>query len=166
MGEKAFFQSQVSFDIDDEEKKTVKRRRPRRHREKRQEDQVGNVSSCPGCGGDIDEDTFLDCITSFAIGVHDYSMNDPIRTRFIQTLRNEIANLPTPKPKDAWVMEIVNRIEQQMTKLLDAERLRRSAEMENNLRQELEVEIRRRVEEEIWAQVEAKLNDGVNWESE
>ena len=154
----AFVQSQVTFDLDEEVEVPVKKRKKRKHKAVRRvadNEEIG--TQCPGCGTHIEDDEFLDCIISFVIGAHDRSVNDPVRTRFIQTLRNETIALPTPRPTETWALEIANRIEQQIFKLLEAERLRRGATMENRLRGELEVEIRQRIEAEIWAQVEAGL---------
>ena len=163
---KSFFQSQVSFNIDDDdEKEPVKRKRTKKHKAKRRA--VEEIETqCPGCGNHIDSDDFLECIVNFTIGAHDHSVNDPVRTRFIQTLRNEIAALPTPRPNEAWVLEVAQRIEAQMSKLLDAERLRRGAEIENRLRVKLEAEIRQRLETEIWKQVEEGLAKDIAGDSE
>jgi len=163
----AFIQSQVTFDLDEEEAVAVKKKKKKTHKAVRRVAKNTEMgTSCPGCGTHIEDDEFLDCIISFVIGAHDRSVNDPIRTRFIQTLRNETIALPTPRPTETWALEIANRIEQQMFKLLEAERLRRGSEMENRLRGELEVDIRKRIEAEIWAQVEAGLAKDMAGDSE
>lgn len=153
--EGAFFQSQVSFNIDEKEK-VVHKRKTRTHRARRRKNEETQTdTACPGCGTGIDEKEFLDCITSFAIGAHDHSINDPVRVRFVQTLRNEVAALPTPKPREGWILEIAHRIEKQMHILLNAERRRIKSQGESELRKKLEIELRERIERDIWGQVEA-----------
>jgi len=134
-----FFNLKVSFNIDEKEK-VVHKRKTRTHRARRRKNEETQTdTACPGCGTGIDEKEFLDCITSFAIGAHDHSINDPVRVRFVQTLRNEVAALPTPKPREGWILEITHRIEKQMHILLNAERRRMKSQGESKLRKNLKL---------------------------
>jgi len=154
-----FFQSQVSFNLEEgDEEGPVQKKKPRRHRARKRQKNDGNgMTACPGCGSAIDREEFIDCISSFALGAHDHMIGDPVRARFIQSLRNEVSALPTPRPREGWILEITHRIEHQMHILLEAEKRRMRAETETNIRSQLELEMRQRIEREIWSQVEAVM---------
>ena len=131
-------------------------------------------TSCPGCGNEIGEKEFLDALASFVTGSYDQQVGNPVRTRLIQTLRNEVTKLNIPTPRDAWELEIVHRIENQVGILIDAEVRRLQTEItaiaEQELREKIKQEleqnyliqfeqaIRQEIEAELWVQFEEAWN--------
>jgi hypothetical protein len=185
-----FFSSQMNFDLEENPKNKKKSRRtkggkrrsktvrlsetnfqkPTRQKTKldhqkipRQTDQV---TSCPGCGSEVDEGDFVDVLISFITGAFDYLAGDPIRTQTVQSLRQQAKALDMPEPQQDWILEVCARIEAQVRRSTDAQREEIRQGLEEELRNELvgefyelvrkEVErtIRKEVEAEMWEQFE------------
>jgi hypothetical protein len=98
-------------------------------------------SNCPGCGSAIPQSEFLYCLASFVIGADDHMGNNPTRALPIQTLRNEVSNLPLPHPHEAWELEVLHRIENQFQILLEAELRRARIQLEQRLEEEIRLKI-------------------------
>jgi len=81
---------------------------------------------CPGCGHGISEDEWLDALVGFVSGVRDFELGNPVRARIVQTLRNTVTNMDTPHPRDIWEVSIVNRLMDEIKRIVQAEILRKS----------------------------------------
>jgi hypothetical protein len=193
-----FFSSQMNFDLEDDPTKKKRTRRTKggkRHsktvkledddfqkpvQQKTQLDhkkiplQNEQITSCPGCGSDVDEGDFVDVLVSFITGAFDYLAGDPVRTQTVQSLRQQAKALDMPEPQQDWMLEVCARIEAQVRRSTDAQREEIRSGLEEELRNELvgefyelvrkevEVTIRQEVEAEMWEQFEQiyqKRND-------
>ena len=185
-----FFSSQMNFDLE-EEQKLKRRTRRSRDGEKRSKPvslretdfqkpspkktkldhgdillQNDKVTSCPGCGSDVNEGDFVDTIISFVTGAFDYLEGNPVRTQTVHSLRQQAKALDMPEPQQDWMLEVCARIEAQVQRTTDSQReeIRRGLEEElrrelvgefyEHVRQEVEVTIRKEVEAEMWEQFE------------
>lgn len=165
----SFFSGTTSFDIEDSDRPRRRRRKPKRRLP--EEDRPFNSpgeTSCPGCGNEIERKEFLDALISFVIGAYDHGAGNPIRARFIQSLRNDVGNLQIPNPKEAWELEIVHRIENQVAILMEAEIRRLKLGMRNNIEEEIKsqlvAEIQAQMEPVIAARLEAELRESIEVE--
>lgn len=185
-----FFSSQMNFDLEDDPTKKKRTRRTKggkRHsktvkledddfqkpvQQKTQLDhkkiplQNEQITSCPGCGSDVDEGDFVDVLVSFITGAFDYLAGDPVRTQTVQSLRQQAKALDMPEPQQDWMLEVCARIEAQVRRSTDARREEIRSGLEEELRNELvgefyelvrkevEVTIRQEVEAEMWEQFE------------
>jgi hypothetical protein len=180
-----FFSSQTNFDLEGKPKKTkkIRRRRGGRIRSKpvslREADfqkpkqliskldhdkipiQDDQITSCPGCGSDIDEGDFVDVIVSFVTGSVDYLAGDPVRTQAVQSLKQQAKALQMPEPHQDWMLEVCARIEAQVRRLSDSQRDEISEDLKDELRRELIGEfyehVRKEVEQTIRQEVEAEM---------
>ncbi|HIG03900.1 MAG TPA: hypothetical protein EYQ53_05925 [Candidatus Poseidoniales archaeon] len=178
-----FFQSSITFD-EVEKVPIARRKRPKRGSSDKNKDNPFDAkgqTSCPGCGAEIENDEFLDCLISFVIGGYDHSVNDPVRIRFIQTLRNEVGKLSLPRPSQSWELETVNRIENQVRILIEAEVRRQEAktqgETSGNISEEqireievaliklitpkIEQKVRQQIEEEMYLDIRERVKGDI-----
>ncbi len=185
-----FFSSQMNFDLEEiqERKKRTRRTKGGKRRSEtarlgetdfqkptRQKTQLDHqkiplqkeqITSCPGCGSDVNEGDFVDVIVSFITGAFDYLAGDPVRTQTVQSLRQQAKALDVPEPQQDWILEVCARIEAQVRRSTDAQREEIRQGLEEELRNELvgefyelvrkevEVTIRQEVEAEMWEQFE------------
>ena len=193
-----FFSSQMNFDLE-ENKKQKKRKRRSRGDERRSKPislrdddfqklppkntklvhrdiplQNNQITSCPGCGSDVNEGDFVDVIISFVTGAFDYLEGNPVRTQTVQSLRQQAKALDIPEPQQDWLLEVCARIEAHMQRSTDTQRdeIRRSLEEDlrrelvgefyEHVRQEVEQTIRKEVEAEMWEQFEQINRDRHN----
>jgi len=136
--------------------------------------QNNQITSCPGCGSDVNEGDFVDVIISFVTGAFDYLEGNPVRTQTVQSLRQQAKALNMPEPQQDWLLEVCARIEAQIQRSTDAQRdeirrgleedLRRElvGEFYEHVRQEVEQTIRKEVEAEMWEQFEQINRDRHN----
>lgn len=193
-----FFSSQMNFDLEENKKQKRRKRRSRggERRSKpvslRREDfqktppknttldhgiiplQNNQITSCPGCGSDVNEGDFVDVIISFVTGAFDYLEGNPVRTQTVQSLRQQAKALDMPEPQQDWLLEVCARIEAQIQRSIDAQRdeirrgleedLRRElvGEFYEHVRQNIEQNIRKEVEAEMWEQFEQINRDRNN----
>ncbi|MBT4407427.1 MAG: hypothetical protein HOC79_06080 [Euryarchaeota archaeon] len=178
-----FFQSSITFD-EVEKVPIARRKRPKRGTSGNDNDNPfdkNGQTSCPGCGAEIENGEFLDCLISFVIGGYDHSVNDPVRIRFIQTLRNEVGKLSLPRPSQSWELETVNRIENQARILIEAEIRRQEAktlgETSGNISEEqikeievaliklitpqIEQKVRQQIEEEMYLDIRERVKEDI-----
>ena len=185
-----FFSSQMNFDLENnpEHKKRSRRTKGGERRSKtvrlgetdfqkptRRKTQLDHqeiplqneqITSCPGCGSDVNEGDFVDVIVSFITGAFDYLAGDPVRTQTVQSLRQQAKALDMPEPQQDWMLEVCARIEAQVRRSTDARREEIRSGLEEELRNELvgefyelvrkevEATIRKEVEAEMWEQFE------------
>nr|AIF03065.1 hypothetical protein [uncultured marine group II/III euryarchaeote KM3_160_F12] len=193
-----FFSSQMNFELEENKKKKRRKRRSRggKRRSKpislREADfqkpspkntkldhgdiplQNNQITSCPGCGSDVNEGDFVDVIISFVTGAFDYLEGNPVRTQTVQSLRQQAKALNMPEPQQDWLLEVCARIEAQIQRSTDAQRdeirrglegdLRRElvGEFYEQIRQEVEQTVRKEVEVEMWEQFEQINRDRNN----
>lgn len=123
------FGASVSFDLD---KAPEPKRREKKNLEEEQPPmsvQTPSLSAdinCPGCGNGLSEEEWLDALVGFVSGVRDFELGNPVRARIVQTLRNTVTNMDTPHPRDIWEVSIVNRLMQEIKRIVQAEVLRKS----------------------------------------
>ena len=196
-----FFSTQMNFDLEDgqKDKKRTRRRKGEKIRSKpvslKESDlqktasqktkldhdkiplQNDQITSCPGCGSDVEEGDFVDVIISFVTGAFDYLEGNPVRTQTVQSLKQQAKALDMPEPQQDWVLEICARIEAQVWRSTDTQRedIRRNLEEELRrelvgefyelVRKEVEVTIRQEVEAEMWEQFE-QINHQRNSQTE
>jgi len=121
------FGTSVSFDL---EKSPGPKRREKKQPEQILETAVGDVKpfsaevECPGCGHGLSEDEWLEALVGFVSGVRDFELGNPVRARIVQTLRNSVSNMDTPHPRDVWEVSIVNRLMEEIKRIVQAEVLR------------------------------------------
>tara|TARA_B100001778_G_scaffold110657_1_gene90587 strand:- start:621 stop:1241 length:621 start_codon:yes stop_codon:yes gene_type:complete len=125
------FGASVSFDI--EKAPEPKRREKKNHEQEQPPASVKPPPSsadvdCPGCGNSLSEEEWLDALVGFVSGVRDFELGNPVRARIVQTLRNTVTNMDTPHPRDIWEVSIVNRLMQEIKRIVQAEILRKSNE--------------------------------------
>lgn len=185
-----FFSSQMNFDLEEDPTKKKRTRRTRGGERRSKAVKLGDadyqkptqqktpldhkkiplqneqITSCPGCGSDVDEGDFVDVIVSFITGAFDYLAGDPVRTQTVQSLRQQAKALDMPEPQQDWMLEVCARIEAQVRRSTDAQREEIRSGLEKELRNELvgefyelvrkevEVTIRQEVEAEMWEQFE------------
>ena len=159
------FGASVSFDLD---KAPEPKRREKKNLEEEQPPMPVNTPSlsadvnCPGCGNGLSEEEWLDALVGFVSGVRDFELGNPVRARIVQTLRNTVTNMDTPHPRDIWEVSIVNRLMQEIKRIVQAEILRKSndeseqkfsvAEVQEMI-QATERETRTSMATEIWEDV-------------
>ena len=125
------FGASVSFDLD---KAPEPKRREKKNLKEEQPPMPVNAPSlsadvnCPGCGNGLSEEEWLDALVGFVSGVRDFELGNPVRARIVQTLRNTVTNMDTPHPRDIWEVSIVNRLMQEIKRIVQAEILRKSNE--------------------------------------
>ena len=56
--------------------------------------------------------------------MRDFELGNPVRARIVQTLRNSVSNMDTPHPRDVWEVSIVNRLMEEIKRIVQAEVLR------------------------------------------
>ena len=123
------FGASVSFDLD---KAPEPKRREKKNLVEEQPPmsvQTPSLSAdinCPGCGNGLSEEEWLDALVGFVSGVRDFELGNPVRARIVQTLRNTVTNMDTPHPRDIWEVSIVNRLMQEIKRIVQAEVLRKS----------------------------------------
>lgn len=159
------FGASVSFDLD---KAPEPKRREKKNLEEEQPPMPVKTPSlsadvnCPGCGNGLSEEEWLDALVGFVSGVRDFELGNPVRARIVQTLRNTVTNMDTPHPRDIWEVSIVNRLMQEIKRIVQAEILRKSndeseqkfsvAEVQEMI-QATERETRTSMATEIWEDV-------------
>ena len=159
------FGASVSFDLD---KAPEPKRREKKNLEEEQLPVPAKTPSlsadvnCPGCGNGLSEEEWLDALVGFVSGVRDFELGNPVRARIVQTLRNTVTNMDTPHPRDIWEVSIVNRLMQEIKRIVQAEILRKSndeseqkfsvAEVQEMI-QATERETRTSMATEIWEDV-------------
>tara|TARA_B100001093_G_scaffold193670_1_gene186231 strand:+ start:973 stop:1593 length:621 start_codon:yes stop_codon:yes gene_type:complete len=159
------FGASVSFDLD-------KAPEPKRREKKNLEEEPAPISEniapasadvdCPGCGHSLSEDEWLEALVGFVSGVRDFELGNPVRARIVQTLRNTVSNMDTPHPRDIWEVSIVNRLMEEIKRIVQAEILRKSndeseqkfsvTEVQEMIRA-TELETRNSMATEIWEDV-------------
>ena len=121
------FGTSVSFDL---EESPAPKRREKKQSEQNLEVAVEDVKpysaedECPGCGHGLSEDEWLEALVGFVSGVRDFELGNPVRARIVQTLRNSVSNMDTPHPRDVWEVSIVNRLMEEIKRIVQAEVLR------------------------------------------
>ena len=121
------FGTSVSFDL---EESPAPKRREKKQPEQNLEVAVEDVKpssaevECPGCGNGLSEDEWLEALVGFVSGVRDFELGNPVRARIVQTLRNSVSNMDTPHPRDVWEVSIVNRLMEEIKRIVQAEVLR------------------------------------------
>ena len=121
------FGTSVSFDL---EESPAPKRREKKQPEQNFEVAVEDVKpssaevECPGCGHGLSEDEWLEALVGFVSGVRDFELGNPVRARIVQTLRNSVSNMDTPHPRDVWEVSIVNRLMEEIKRIVQAEVLR------------------------------------------
>ncbi|MDP6870159.1 MAG: hypothetical protein QGI21_05250 [Candidatus Poseidoniaceae archaeon] len=118
--EKGGFGTSISFDIDDIEAPVRRRARRKSTRRRVRRD----TTACPGCGGEISEEEWLDSLVGFVSGAHDFTVGNPVRARIVQTLRNEVSRMNLPSPHDSWELEVVERLMKEIERIVAAELMR------------------------------------------
>ena len=185
-----FFSSQMNFDLENNPKHKKRSRRTKGGKRRSKTVRLGEtdfqkptrrktqldhqeiplqneqITSCPGCGSDVNEGDFVDVIISFITGAFDYLAGDPVRTQTVQSLKQQAKALDMPEPQQDWMLEVCARIEAQVRRSTDAQREEIRQGLEEELRNELvgefyelvrkevEVTIRKEVEAEMWAEFE------------
>ncbi|HHZ74504.1 MAG TPA: hypothetical protein EYN58_04885 [Candidatus Poseidoniales archaeon] len=185
-----FFSSQMNFDLEDDPTNKNRNRRSKGGKRRSKTARLGGtdfqkptrrttqldhqkiplqneqITSCPGCGSDVDEGDFVDVLVSFITGAFDYLAGDPVRTQTVQSLRQQAKALAMPEPQQDWMLEVCARIEAQVRRSTDARREEIRNGLEEELRNELvgefyelvrkevEATIRKEVEAEMWEQFE------------
>ena len=159
------FGASISFDLD-------KAPEPKRREKKNLEEEPALISEnispasadvdCPGCGHSLSEDEWLEALVGFVSGVRDFELGNPVRARIVQTLRNTVSNMDTPHPRDIWEVSIVNRLMEEIKRIVQAEILRKSndeseqkfsvTEVQEMIRA-TELETRNSMATEIWEDV-------------
>lgn len=193
-----FFTSQTNFDLEEEgaekKKKRVRRQRGGRPRSKpisldnlspgaqaprstpldhaEIPVQPNEITTCPGCGNDVEEGDFVDTIVSFVTGAVDYLAGDPVRTQAVQSLKQQAKALDLPEPYEDWLLEICVRLETQVQRQIDSQQasirdslideLRREVigELYEHIRAEIEASIRQEVEREMWEEFQQMYREG------
>lgn len=159
------FGASISFDLD---KAPEPKRREKKNFEEEPAPISENISSssadvdCPGCGHSLSEDEWLEALVGFVSGVRDFELGNPVRARIVQTLRNTVSNMDTPHPRDIWEVSIVNRLMEEIKRIVQAEILRKSndeseqkfsvTEVQEMIRV-TELETRNSMATEIWEDV-------------
>ena len=121
------FGTSVSFDL---EESPAPKRREKKQSEQNLEVAVEDIKpsfaevECPGCGHGPSEDEWLEALVGFVSGVRDFELGNPVRARIVQTLRNSVSNMDTPHPRDVWEVSIVNRLMEEIKRIVQAEVLR------------------------------------------
>ena len=159
------FGASISFDLD-------KAPEPKRREKKNLEEEPAPISEnsspasadvdCPGCGHSLSEGEWLEALVGFVSGVRDFELGNPVRARIVQTLRNTVSNMDTPHPRDIWEVSIVNRLMEEIKRIVQAEILRKSndeseqkfsvTEVQEMIRA-TELETRNSMATEIWEDV-------------
>lgn len=123
------FGASVSFDLDKapEPKRREKKNPDEEHLPVAEEPSSSlDEVDCPGCGHGLSGDEWLDALVGFVSGVRDFELGNPVRARIVQTLRNTVTNMDTPHPRDVWEVSIVNRLMEEIKRIVQAEILRKS----------------------------------------
>ena len=176
--EKSSFGTSVSFDL---EETPEPKRRSRKDEDKTIDIPDDEITQCPGCGSNITHDEWLDALVGFVSGAHAYTNGSAVMARIVQTLRNEVARMRVPQPTDEWELEVVERLTNEIARIVQAEvnrvgmeqqegnidqirehaRLQAQADLapaiEAQIRQEMETELIPALEAQIRQQVEAEL---------
>ena len=176
--EKSSFGTSVSFDL---EETPEPKRRSRKDEDEIAEIPDDEITQCPGCGSNITHDEWLDALVGFVSGAHAYTNGSAVMARIVQTLRNEVARMRVPQPTDEWELEVVERLTNEIARIVQAEvnrvgmeqqegnidqirehaRLQAQADLapaiEAQIRQEMETELIPALEAQIRQQVEAEL---------
>ena len=176
--EKSSFGTSVSFDL---EETPEPKRRSRKDEDKTIDIPDDEITQCPGCGSNITHDEWLDALVGFVSGAHAYTNGSAVMARIVQTLRNEVARMQVPQPTDEWELEVVERLTNEIARIVQAEvnrvgmeqqegnidqirehaRLQAQADLapaiEAQIRQEMETELIPALEAQIRQQVEAEL---------
>ena len=84
---------------------------------------------CPGCGSEINEDEWLDCLVGFVSGAHEFEIGNPVRARIVQNLRNVAARMSVPNPSGDWELAIVAKLMTEIERIVDAEINRNTSEI-------------------------------------
>ncbi len=149
-----------SFDIEDEGKQQRRRKSdadldagPRPSRVP-VDPEADAVTSCPGCGSEVEEGEYVESLLSFVTGAKDYLRGDPVRVRSVQQLQRILPGGKMPDPQSDWGIEVVARIEEHVEKMAE-ERARMIVARE---RQVLEGKIRKQIEAEVRDQIIAAAN--------
>ena len=176
--EKSSFGTSVSFDL---EETPEPKRRSRKDEDETVDIPDDEITQCPGCGSNITHDEWLDSLVGFVSGAHAYTNGSAVMARIVQTLRNEVARMRVPQPTDEWELEVVERLTNEIARIVQAEvnrvgmeqqegnidqirehaRLQAQADLapalEAQIRQEMETELIPALEAQIRQQVEAEL---------
>ncbi len=126
-----------------------------------QESEIG----CPGCGAEITNEEWLEALVGFVSGAHAHSNESPVKARIVQNLRNEVLRMRIPNQSNEWELEVVDRLTNQITNLIQAEVSRYRMDNENpdvdmirqQALQQAREELTPVLEEQIFQQAEAKL---------
>lgn len=173
------FGSSVSFDLELPEapprrRKKVQRRksatvgrRPNPHHHDKEE------VPCPGCGHSLKEDEWLDALIGFLSGAQSFDVGDPVRARVVQTLRNTVTNMETPRPRDVWELSIVARLTREFEAMLQTELADLNAQIQEMFSKDdveaygkkiqedtlayANADLRRQIEQELWQHFEEEL---------
>ena len=121
--------------------------------------------SCPGCGAEITHEEWLDALVGFVSGAHAHSNDSPVKARIVQNLRNEVVRMRIPNQSNAWEVEIIDRLTNQINSLVQAEVSRYRMDNENpdvnmirqQALQQAREELTPVLEEQILQQAEEKL---------
>ena len=175
--EKTNLGASVSFDLDETPE-------PKR-RTRKKEDEINDIpddeiTHCPGCGADITHDEWLDALVGFVSGAYAYTNGSAVMARIVQTLRNEVSRMRVPQPTDEWELEVVERLTNEIARIVQAEVNRVGMEgQENNvdlIREQasvqakaelapvIEAELRQQMEEEVIPLLEAQIRQQVEAE--
>jgi len=123
-------------------------------------------NACPGCGAEIEHGEWLDCLVGFVSGAHAHVSDSPVKARIVQTLRNEVQRMQVPHPIDDWELAVVERLNSEIARIVQAEVTRvamenNSAEHDENIRRQAYIDAQEEIipilTEQIRQQVEAEL---------
>jgi len=118
---KGTFGTNISFDLDDTPP-PVRRKTKSKQKEESSPNEVDDeFVGCPGCGSNIKEDEWVDCLVGFVSGAHEFEIGNPVRARIVQNLRNEVSRMNVPNPRDDWELAVVSRLMTEIEKIVTAE---------------------------------------------
>ena len=176
------FGTNISFDIDKTPKPLRRKSKPQEAKQDYAAKQPNKLVGCPGCGSEINEDEWLDCLVGFVSGAHEFEIGNPVRARIVQNLRNVAARMSVPNPSDDWELAIVAKLMTEIERIVDAEINRNTseiiatsaldiqqqnqliAETESRVRNTMALEVQEAVIEELVPQLESQIRTQVEQE--
>ena len=175
--EKTNLGASVSFDLDEAPEP---KRRTRKKENEIIDDPDDDITQCPGCGAEITHDEWLDALVGFVSGAHAYTNGSAVMARIVQTLRNEVSRMRVPQPTDEWELEVVERLTNEIAKIVQAEvnrvgmeqqetdvdliREQATIQAEAELAPLIEAQLRQQMEEEVIPVLEAQIRQQVEAE--
>ncbi|HJM55246.1 MAG TPA: hypothetical protein QGI72_03255 [Poseidonia sp.] len=167
MGKKTFG-SKVSFDIEAQPEPKRRRNRPTRESTDSSSSVPDDHINCPGCGASMDEDEWIQALIGFVSGAKDFKIGNPIRARVVQTLQKEVAMMEVPNPREHWELSVVDKLMNQINRIVQAEVLRATAEQGDQMYTEADVQhtitlveqqTEQRVREELFVEIAPQIQN-------